>query len=118
MDIRVWLIEPRAPFVTSRTGQPSSCAKSIVSFAFVSVRVSANGNGSFLGSGAVVTAEEHSVIGGLGAAVCESLSETYPVPVLKVGVEDKFGRSGQVPELLEIYGLTAKRFQELTLCPV
>ena len=58
--------------------------------------------------GAVVTAEEHSVIGGLGAAVCESLSETYPVPVLKVGVEDKFGRSGQVPELLEIYGLTAE----------
>jgi transketolase len=58
-------------------------------------------------TGAVVTAEEHSVIGGLGSAVCESLSEHYPVPVLKVGVEDKFGRSGQVPELLEIYGLTA-----------
>ena len=48
------------------------------------------------------------MIGGLGAAVCESLSETYPVPVLKVGVEDKFGRSGQVPELLEMYGLTAE----------
>ena len=57
--------------------------------------------------GAVVTAEEHSVIGGLGAAVCEGLCERYPVPVLRVGVEDKFGRSGQVPELLEIYGLTA-----------
>ncbi len=58
-------------------------------------------------TGAVVTAEEHSVIGGLGAAVCEGLCERYPVPVLRVGVEDKFGRSGQVPELLEIYGLTA-----------
>ena len=58
-------------------------------------------------TGAVVTAEEHSVIGGLGAAVCEELCEIYPVPVLRVGVEDKFGRSGQVPELLELYGLTA-----------
>jgi transketolase len=58
--------------------------------------------------GAVVTAEEHSIVGGLGAAVCESLCESYPVPVLRVGVEDKFGRSGQVPELLEIYGLTAE----------
>ena len=59
-------------------------------------------------TGAIVTAEEHSIIGGLGAAVSEALSETYPVPVMKVGVEDKFGASGQVPELLEIYGLTAK----------
>ena len=59
-------------------------------------------------TGAVVTAEEHSVIGGLGAAVCESLCESYPVPVLRVGVEDNFGRSGQVPELLELYGLTAE----------
>ena len=59
-------------------------------------------------TGAVVTAEEHSVIGGLGAAVCEALCERYPVPVLRVGVEDIFGRSGQVPELLEIYGLTAE----------
>ena len=59
-------------------------------------------------SGAIVTAEEHSIVGGLGAAVCEALAETYPVPVLRVGVEDKFGKSGQVPELLELYGLTAK----------
>ena len=62
--------------------------------------------------GAVVTAEEHSIIGGLGAAVCESLCQTYPVPVLRVGVEDKFGRSGQVPELLELYGLTAKNIAD------
>ena len=59
-------------------------------------------------TGAVVTAEEHSIIGGLGAAVCEALAESCPVPVLRVGVEDKFGQSGQVPELLEIYGLTAE----------
>jgi len=58
-------------------------------------------------SGAIVTAEEHTVIGGLGSAVCEALAESYPVPVLRVGVEDKFGKSGQVPELLELYGLTA-----------
>ena len=58
-------------------------------------------------SGAIVTAEEHSVIGGLGAAVCEALSESCPVPVLRVGVEDTFGRSGKVPELLELYGLTS-----------
>ncbi len=57
-------------------------------------------------TGAVVTAEEHNVIGGLGAAVAEVLSESYPVPIMRVGVEDKFGRSGSVPELLEIYGLT------------
>ena len=58
-------------------------------------------------TGAVVTAEEHSVIGGLGSAVCDVLSEEHPVPVIKVGVNDQFGRSGKVPELLEIYGLTA-----------
>ena len=63
-------------------------------------------------SGAIVTAEEHSTIGGLGAAVCEALAEEYPVPVLRVGVEDKFGRSGKVPELLEIYGLTAKNIAD------
>ena len=56
--------------------------------------------------GAVVTAEEHNVIGGLGGAVCEALSETCPVPVMRVGIEDKYGRSGKVPALLEAYGLT------------
>ena len=56
----------------------------------------------------VVTAEEHNIIGGLGSAVAEALSETCPVPVLRVGVEDQFGRSGKVPPLLELYGLTAE----------
>ena len=58
-------------------------------------------------TGAIVTAEEHSIVGGLGAAVCEALAESCPVPVLRVGVEDRFGKSGKVPPLLEEYGLTA-----------
>ena len=57
-------------------------------------------------TGAIVTVEEHSVIGGLGAAVCEAVCESLPVPVLRVGIEDTFGRSGTVPALLEAYGLT------------
>lgn len=57
-------------------------------------------------TGAVVTAEEHTVIGGLGSAVCEALAESCPVPVCRVGMNDTFGRSGKVPALLEIYGLT------------
>ncbi|MBQ5800588.1 MAG: transketolase family protein [Clostridia bacterium] len=63
-------------------------------------------------TGAIVTAEEHSVIGGFGAAVCECLCANYPVPVLRVGVNDAYGRSGKVPELLEIYGLTSKNIAE------
>lgn len=57
--------------------------------------------------GCVVTAEEHSVIGGLGGAVCEVLSESCPVPVLRVGTEDCFGRSGPAQELLSMFGLDA-----------
>ncbi len=57
-------------------------------------------------TGAIVTAEEHSIIGGLGAAVVETVCEGCPVPVLRVGVNDTFGRSGSVPALLEAYGLT------------
>ena len=57
-------------------------------------------------TGAVVTAEEHNIIGGLGAAVAETLAENCPVPMVRVGVRDSFGRSGKVPELLALYGLT------------
>ncbi len=57
-------------------------------------------------TGAIVTAEEHNIIGGLGSAVSEAVCEACPVPVLKVGVEDRFGRSGKVQPLLELYGLT------------
>ncbi len=59
-------------------------------------------------TGAIVTAEEHNIIGGLGSAVAEVLVEKCPVPMKRVGVEDKFGRSGKPAELLEMYGLTAK----------
>ncbi len=58
-------------------------------------------------TGALVTAEEHSIIGGLGSAVAETLGEGYPVPMERVGVEDTFGESGAPDELLEKYGLTA-----------
>ena len=59
-------------------------------------------------TGAIVTAEEHSVIGGLGEAVAGVVAETTPVPVLRVGVEDTFGKSGPALELLEIFGLNAE----------
>lgn len=58
-------------------------------------------------TGAIVTAEEHNVIGGLGSAVAESVAETCPVPVVRIGVKDTYGHSGTVPALLEAYGLTA-----------
>ena len=57
-------------------------------------------------TGAIVTAEEHSIIGGLGSAVAEVVGEGCPVPVIRVGIEDQFGHSGKVPPLLEMYGLT------------
>jgi transketolase len=58
-------------------------------------------------TGAIVTAEEHSVIGGLGAAVAECVCGACPVPVVRVGVNDAYGHSGTVPALLEAYGLTS-----------
>ena len=57
-------------------------------------------------TGAIVTAEEHNIIGGLGSAVAEAVCEGTPVPVVRVGVNDSFGHSGKVPPLLEMYGLT------------
>ena len=59
-------------------------------------------------TGKVVTVEEHSVIGGLGGAVCECLSEKAPVPVKRIGVNDVFGESGPATALLEKYGLDAE----------
>lgn len=59
-------------------------------------------------TGVIVTAEEHSIIGGLGSAVCEVISENKPVPVLRVGIKDTFGQSGKPMELLKAYGLTAE----------
>ena len=63
-------------------------------------------------TGCIVTAEEHNVIGGLGSAVAEAVAEALPVPVLRVGVQDTFGRSGPALELLELYGLTASNIAE------
>ena len=56
-------------------------------------------------TGAVVTAEEHQIIGGLGSAVCEVLSERHPTRVVRVGVDDRFGQSGDADALLSHYGL-------------
>ena len=58
--------------------------------------------------GAALTVEEHSIIGGLGSAVAETLAETTPVPFGRVGVEDQFGQSGSPAVLLRAYGLTAE----------
>ena len=59
-------------------------------------------------TGKVVTVEEHSVIGGLGSAVCEALAETVPAPVLRIGVQDVFGESGPAKALIAKYGLDAE----------
>lgn len=63
-------------------------------------------------TGAIVTSEEANVLGGLGAAVAEFLSENYPVPVVRHGVNDEFGRSGKAPAVLEVYGITAEVIAE------
>ena len=63
-------------------------------------------------TGAIVTAEEHSVIGGLGSAVAEVVCEELPVPVLRVGVMDTFGKSGPAVELLKLFGLSAEHIVE------
>lgn len=66
-------------------------------------------------TGRVVTAEEHSIMGGLGGAVCEVLSERHPVPVRRVGVRDTFGESGPAVELLHKYGLDAEGIEKAAL---
>ena len=58
-------------------------------------------------TGAVVVSEEHNIIGGLGSAVAEALAEAYPVPVVRHGVNDVYGKSGPAKELIEYYGLNA-----------
>ena len=59
-------------------------------------------------TGLIVTAEEHSIIGGLGSAVAETVTECCPVPVVKIGVNDEFGHSGPAVELLKEFGLSAE----------
>ena len=63
-------------------------------------------------TGAVVVSEEHNIIGGLGSAVAEAIGENYPVPVVRHGVNDVFGKSGPAKELIEYYELNAKGIVE------
>jgi len=63
-------------------------------------------------TGAILTVEEHSIIGGLGSAVCEVCAENCPVPVKRMGLTDVFGQSGQPEELLRYYGLTPEKIAE------
>jgi len=61
-------------------------------------------------TGSIVTCEEHNIIGGFGSAVSEVVSESYPVPIRRIGVQDKFGesaRDNEIPQLLEKHGLTS-----------
>ena len=62
----------------------------------------------------IITCEEHSIIGGLGEAVCSLLSEKHPVPVRRIGVEDQFGFSGPAAALLKEFGLCAEHIVEVT----
>lgn len=64
-------------------------------------------------TGKIVTVEEHSVIGGLGSAVGDVVLEEYPVPVIKIGVNDVFGHSGAAKALLKEYGLTAENIVQV-----
>ena len=63
--------------------------------------------------GMIITCEEHSIVGGLGEAVCSYLSEHYPVPVRRIGVNDTFGYSAPAAELLKIFGLNADYVAEI-----
>ena len=64
--------------------------------------------------GKIITCEEHSVIGGLGEAVCSFLSETYPTPVKRIGVNDEYGFSGPAAEVLKEFGLCADNIVKVT----
>ncbi len=66
-------------------------------------------------TGCIVTTEEHNVVGGLGAAVASCLGERFPVPVVRHGVMDEFGRSGKAEDVLKAYGLTAEVIAEKAL---
>ena len=63
-------------------------------------------------TGAIVTVEEHNIIGGLGSAVCDVVCEKCPVPVIRMGINDQYGRSASAEKLLEYYGYTAENIAE------
>lgn len=60
----------------------------------------------------IITIENHSIIGGLGSAICETLSENYPVKVKRIGINDQFGQSGEQRELMNFYGLTGEKLAQ------
>ena len=62
----------------------------------------------------LITVEEHSIIGGLGAAVAEAVCDTCPVPVVRIGVNDEYGHSGPAVDLLKEFGLCAEHIVEVT----
>jgi transketolase len=62
-------------------------------------------------TGCVVTAEEHNIIGGLGAAICETLSENCPTPVIRIGMNDVYGKSGNGALLLKEFGLCSENIK-------
>ena len=64
-------------------------------------------------TGLIITAEEHNIMGGLGSAVAEALSEKHPTPVHRIGMKDKFGQSGEAGKLMDHYGLRAKNIANL-----
>ena len=66
-------------------------------------------------TGKIITCEEHSIIGGLGSAVAEVLSESAPVPLKRMGIQDEFGQSGKPEELFKFYGLTTENIVETVL---
>ncbi len=66
-------------------------------------------------TGAIVTAEEHQINGGLGGAVAEAVSESFPVPIKRIGIEDTFGESGTPAELLKKFGLTQENIKKAVL---
>lgn len=65
-------------------------------------------------TGKVITVEEHNIVGGLGEAVCSTLSEEYPVPVKRIGINDDFGHSGPAKDLLKQFGLSAENIVKVT----
>lgn len=66
-------------------------------------------------TGKLITIEDHSIIGGIGTAICEVLAEEYPKKVTRIGVNDKFGKSGSVKELMNMYGITKEHIIEEVL---
>ena len=60
----------------------------------------------------VITIENHSIIGGIGSAVSETLSEHYPTKVLRIGTNDEFGQSGEQRKLMDFYGLTGEKLAQ------